>query len=45
LNELAAVPPSVTDVTPDRLVPVMVIEAPAAAVVGVKELIVGAAGR
>jgi hypothetical protein len=43
LKELTAVPPSVTDVTPDRLVPVTVTVAPTAALAGEKDVIVGCA--
>lgn len=42
VKEVALVPPKVTAVVPDRLVPVMVTVAPAPAPVGVKELIAGA---
>jgi len=42
LNEVAAVPPKLTAVAPVKLVPVIVTVAPIAALVGVKEVIVGA---
>ena len=42
-KELAVVPPNVTAVAPVRLVPVIVTVAPTLPVVGVKEVIVGAA--
>ena len=42
VNEVAAVPPKLTAVTPVKLVPVMVTVVPLPAVEGVKELIVGA---
>jgi len=42
LNDVAAVPPKLTAVAPVKLVPVIVTVAPIAALVGVKELIVGA---
>jgi SepF-like predicted cell division protein (DUF552 family) len=42
LNEVAAVPPNVTEEAPIRLDPVMVTVVPVAAEVGVKEEIVGA---
>ena len=41
VNELAAAPPMLTDEAPVKLLPVMVIVAPVAPVVGVKEDIVG----
>jgi hypothetical protein len=40
--DVAAVPPKLTDVAPVKLVPVIVIVAPVAEVVGVNELILGA---
>ena len=43
VNEVAAIPPKLTAVAPVKLVPVMVTVAPAAADVGVNEVIVGAA--
>jgi hypothetical protein len=43
VNEATAVPPKVTLVAPVKLLPVMVIEVPKPAVVGLKELITGAA--
>ena len=43
VNELAAVPPKLTAVAPVRLVPVIVMLVPVAEVVGVKDVIVGAA--
>ena len=42
LNEVASTPPKLTDVTPSRLVPLIVTVVPAAACVGVKAVIVGA---
>jgi len=42
LNDVAAVPPKLTAVAPVKLVPVIVTVAPIAALVGVKEVIVGA---
>jgi hypothetical protein len=42
-KELAAVPPKLTAVAPNRLVPVMVMVVPVAEVVGVNEVMVGAA--
>lgn len=41
VNVRAAVPPKLTAVTPVRLVPVIVMVAPAPALVGVKEEIAG----
>ena len=41
LNDVAAVPPKLTAVAPDKLVPVMVTVAPLAAVVGVNDEMVG----
>ncbi len=41
VNEVAAVPPKLTAVTPVKLVPVMVTVAPVAADAGVKEVMVG----
>ena len=43
VNEVAAVPPNVTAVAPVKLVPVIVTVTPAAAAVGVNDVIVGAA--
>ncbi len=43
VKELAAEPPKLTAVAPVRLVPVMVMFVPVAEVVGVKEVMVGAA--
>ena len=42
LKDVATVPPKLTDVTPVKLVPVMVTVAPVPADVGVKEVMVGA---
>jgi hypothetical protein len=41
VNELTAVPPNVKAVVPSKLVPVILINAPVAAIVGEKEMIVG----
>ena len=41
VNDVAAVPPKLTDVAPVKFVPVIVIAAPVAALVGVKEVILG----
>lgn len=43
LNDVAAVPPKLTAVAPVKLVPVIVTAAPAAPLVGVKEVMVGTA--
>ena len=43
VKELAAVPPKLTAVAPVRLVPVIVMLVPVAELVGVKDVIVGAA--
>jgi hypothetical protein len=43
VKELAAVPPKLTAVAPVRLVPVMVMVVPVAELVGVNDMIVGAA--
>jgi hypothetical protein len=45
VNDVAAVPPKFTPVAPVKLVPVMVTVAPTAAVVGVNDVIVGAAEK
>jgi hypothetical protein len=42
VNEVAAVPPKLTAVAPAKFVPVIVIEAPLLALVGVKEVMIGA---
>ena len=42
VNELAASPPKLTCVIPERFVPVIVITPPVVAVVGLKEVILGA---
>jgi hypothetical protein len=44
VNDCTAVPPIVTPVVPLKLVPVMVMVSPAAALVGEKELMVGDVG-
>ena len=41
VNELTAVPPNVNVVVPSKLVPVILINAPVAAIVGEKEMIDG----
>ncbi len=41
INDAAAVPPNVTSVAPEKSVPVIVIVAPLAALVGVNEVISG----
>jgi hypothetical protein len=45
VNDVAAVPPNETAVAPVKFVPFMVTVAPAAAAVGVKDVIVGAATK
>ncbi len=42
VNELAAVPPKLTCVIPERFVPVIVITSPEVPVVGLKEVMLGA---
>jgi hypothetical protein len=45
LKEVAAAPPKLTEVAPVKLVPVKVTVAPLAALVGLKEVIVGGGGE
>ena len=42
VNEVAAIPPKLTEVVPVKLVPVIVIDSPTAPLAGVKKVIVGA---